>query len=214
MGLFIILAIIVCIYWIFCSDGLFNYLKTMDEYNKKTQDYIKRGRINKDSLFQREYCESDLRTVLRGIREFVLVNLFCNFLGFTAICIIVFILGTTLLKKPYDYSFDINSLKDTVTIEGRIYWRRGYIEENMNYFFLRDYSYGEKMGHIPADKTYIRYSDDENPHIRVYKEKTCAPDWLYTFVPVSWFSTDEVIRYELVVPSDSVIEDTYEIDME
>lgn len=214
MGLFIITAIIIFVYLIFCSDGLFNYLKTMDEYNEKMQEYIKRGRINRDSLFQREYCESDLRTVLNGIGEFVLMNLLYDFLSGMAILILTFVLGIILPKNPYDYSFDINSLKDTTTIEGRIYGRRGYIEENVNYFFLRNYSYGEKMGHIPADKTYIRYSDEENPHIHVYKKKTCAPDWLYMLVPVSWFSADEVIRYELVVPNGSVIEDTYEIDME
>lgn len=214
MGLFIIIAICIFVYWLFCPDGLLDYFRTMDEYNKQIIENIKRGRINYDLFFTREYCESDLRTVLKGIGEFIIMNLFFNFLSGMIILILAFLLVIALPTKPYDYSFAINSLKDSSEIEGRIYGRRGYIEENMSYFFLRDDEFGERMGRIPADKTYIQYNDEANPHVTVYKEKTNSPDWLNKLLPISMFCDDKVIRYEIVVPSGSVIEDTYEIDME
>lgn len=214
MGLFIVFAIIICMYFIFCSGGLVDYFKTMDEYNKEIYKNIKYGRINRDLFFEREYSKKDLRTIPRGICVFIFFNIAFNIMNFFAVFFVTLFLSFALPMEPYDYSFDINSLKDTTTIEGRIYGRRGYIEEDMSYFFLRDDSYGERMGHIPADKTYIQYNDKVSPHITVYKEKTCAPDWLQKILPVNVFSLENVVRYELVVPSGSVIEDTYEIDME
>ncbi len=214
MGLFIIIAIIIFVYWIFCSDGLICYYKTMDEYNEEMKENIKYRRTNYDSFFHRDYSKSDLRSVYRGIFDFILINICSDLLIAFGILIITLFLSFALPAKPYNYSFDINSLKDTTTIEGRIYGRRGYIEEDMSYFFLRNDSYGERMGHIPADKTYIQYNNEEKPHISVFKEKTYAPQWLKKLLPVNLFFTENVIRYELVVPSGSVIEDTYEIDME
>lgn len=120
--------------------------------------------------------------------------------------------------EPYDYSFNIKALNDNSRIEGEFrgstFSSRGYIREELSYSYLREYGQGEKIEHIPADNTYIKYDDEIQPHITVYKER-CAPTELMKFLFFDdFFNEERVIRYELTVPTGSVQNDVYEIDME
>lgn len=41
----------------------------------------------------------------------------------------------------YSYKFNINSIKDNLVTEGHVYYRRGYINEELSYFFSRTMDY-------------------------------------------------------------------------
>lgn len=213
MILFIVFAIIGFVYFLFHpKEGLVNYLKTMDEYNNNVKEKMK--------YYSLLYSQDDFRNLHKGIRYFVLSNVGFDIVVFIIILLISTFTSDIFMKtKIYNYSFDIYSLKDSSVIEGKIrgsiYGRTGYINEKMKYFFLRDYEYGKKICYIPANKTYINYDDESNPHITVYKSKDYAEGWIYKFLfDISPLMDDQIIRYEVFVPSGSIIEDTYEIDLE
>lgn len=137
--------------------------------------------------------------------------------------LVVFIISliaiTTLPTKEQHYSFKIHALKDNLVTKGEFHGghfsTRGYIDGEMKYFFMRSMGYGDKIGYIPANKTYIKYDDDTYPHIEVYKKIPNPPEW------IDWLIGDiiddahiEVDRYVMVVPEGSVIDGVYEIDMQ
>lgn len=215
MGLCIIIAIFIFFYWIFCSDGLINYIKSIDGHNKEIQEKIEFGMINHDLMFPRTYSESDFYSVYKGLRKFIWLNIFCNFCSVLVVFIISFVVSFAWEMEPYSYSFDIYALNDQNRIEGRInrsaFSASGYINEEMSYFFIRDGKHGQIMGHIPANMTYIQYDDDVKPHITVYKEKSNIPEWAKK--TLFDFGKEMVDRYEIVAPNGSVV-NTYDIDME
>lgn len=218
MGLFIIFAICIFFYLLLGKDGLINYFKTMEEYNKDIKWNIKCGCTNYASFSYREYSEKDYRTLFRGMKSFIFWNLLLNIANITIVFILSLFASALVEMKPYDYSFDIKSLKDNSQIEGEfggsIFCTRGYIGEKLSYSYLREYEQGEKIEYIPADNTYIKYNDEIQPHITVYKEK-CAPTELMKFLFLNcFFDGERVIRYELTVPTGTVQNDVYEIDME
>lgn len=212
MGLFIIIAILISIYLMFCSDGLINYFKTMNEYNEKVMAEISREWFNFDT--HDKYSEKDLKTICKGIMNFILMNIFLNILNLAVVFAVSVLMILFLEPKHYNYSFDIKSLKDSSAIEGKIYYRGWYINEEMNYYFLRDNEYGEIMGHIPASKTYIKYDNESYPHITVFKEIPKPAEWYRKIFFDFSYLRDKTVRYELVVPSGTTIEDVYEIDLE
>ena len=218
MGLFIIFAICIFLYLLLGEDGIINYFKTMEEYNKDIKRKIDWRRTNYDVFPCREYCEKDYRNLSRGIKSFVFWNLLLNVINITIVFLISFFATALIGMEPYNYSFDIKSLKDNNQIEGEfrgtVFSTRGYIGEELSYSYLREYEQGEKIEHIPANNTYIKYDDEIQPHITVYKERI-APTELMKFMLFDEFLDGErVIRYELTVPTGTVQNDVYEIDME
>lgn len=218
MGLFIIFGICIFFYLLLEEDGTINYFKTMEEYNKDIKWNIECRRTNYNVLLSREYSEKDYRTLFRGIRDFILLNLVLNAFSIVIVVIISFFASLLVEMEPYDYSFNIKALNDNSRIEGEFrgstFSSRGYIREELSYSYLREYEQGEKIEHIPADNTYIKYDDEIQPHITVYKER-CAPTELMKFLFFEdFFNEERVIRYELTVPTGSVQNDVYEIDME
>ena len=124
----------------------------------------------------------------------------------------------------YSYKFNINSMKDNLVTEGRMYYRSGRIDGELSYFFSRTMDKGEIIGHVPADSSYIKYNDDVHPNIEVHQEKIdwekatgwkVFDPWLCLFERSKRFEYSQEKEYIITVPSDTLTEQgNYEIDME
>ena len=61
---------------------------------------------------------------------------------------------------------------------------------------------------VDADKTYIKYIDNsEAPHIQKWSEVSKSKVFNWLFCPCT-------VRYTIYLPEGSVIENTYEVDLE
>lgn len=124
----------------------------------------------------------------------------------------------------YSYKFNINSMKDNLVTEGRMYYRSGCIDGELSYFFSRTMDKGEIIGHVPADSSYIKYDDDVHPNIEVHQEKIDWDEatgwevfdpWLCLFEKSKHFEYSQEKEYIITVPSDTLTEEgNYEINME
>ena len=110
-----------------------------------------------------------------------------------------------------EVDFEVAAFKDNIATQGRTYLTRGYFEDNLYYFYLRDTSMGLKQGKMRADHTYINYTD-EKPHIEYYEERYRDDvGW------VKWFTTKEQsgggYYYKAYVPVGTV-EEEFRVDLE
>jgi hypothetical protein len=108
--------------------------------------------------------------------------------------------------------YEIYSLKDNYGVDGYIGRWHGSINSELEYAFIYEVKgKGLTVGHIPADKTYINFSEDA----------TSVTIYAYTKRPKSkflqWFfgeSTDPA-EYRIVAPKGFiVIADEYIVDLE
>lgn len=123
----------------------------------------------------------------------------------------------------YSYKFNINSMKDNLVTEGRMYYRSGHINGELSYFFSRTMDKGEIIGHVPADSSYIKYDDNVHPNIEVHQEKIDWDEatgwkvfdpWLCLFAGTDLSNKAEK-EYIITVPSNTLTEQgNYEVDME
>jgi len=117
-------------------------------------------------------------------------------------------------SEKYQWEFNINALQDNLVTEGRLYGRRGYVDGELSYFYSRTLSLGEKIEHIPANKTYVRYSDTEHPHVEVHQSCMDIPEWLSKIFFLEWMNDKHTNYYVLVVPEGTITNTgQYEIDM-
>ena len=143
---------------------------------------------------------------------FVLANMVVVFV--ISICAML-VLSFTQPELETSYSFNINALKDNLVTEGRLYGRRGYIDGELSYFFSRTMDKGEIIGHIPADKTYIRHDDTVRPRIEVYQSQIDIPEWVYKVFFIEWMNSKSTDYYVIVAPEGTIVNTgTYQIDME
>lgn len=110
-----------------------------------------------------------------------------------------------------DVDFEVVAFKDNIATQGRTYLTRGYFEDNLYYFYLRDTSMGLKQGKMRADHTYINYTDGE-PHVEYYEDRYRDDvGW------VKWFTTDERsgdgYYYKAYVPAGTV-EEEFRVNLE
>lgn len=209
MILFILIAIVILIYTIFAEDGLINSIKEMNEYNERIKSY---HRCN--------YSKKDLKSIRSVITEFIFYNIALNvFNVFIVLIISFFVICVYPKTAESEYSFGINSLQDNIVTEGKIYGRafytRGYIDGELSYFFSRTMSKGEVIGHIPANDTYIKYDNENNPCIEVHQISYDFPEWLTYMLPVEMLNNKEIDYYVIVVPEGTMTSDgIYKIDME
>lgn len=216
MGLFIIFAIIIALYTLFKENGLIDVIRNMDSYNAEIKRKIK-GCYTKYIYGEGyvKYDESDYRTVVGQIFKWIFINIGLNIVN----AIVVFCISVMLtVFYPYNadsqYSFNINALEDNLVTSGRFYGRRGTIDGELSYFFSRTMSQGEKIGHIPANQTYIIYDEKLHPNIEVHQKVQDYPDWLYKFLWIEWIGNSYVDYYVLNVPKGTISNmDNYEIDM-
>lgn len=219
MILFYILAIVFFIYSIFAPGCLIEYMKSRDEHNKEIEKKIKYGRINYDSLFGRMYNKSDYRNRIKDISDWLAINIAFDILSIMAIFFLSLIISFFFKYQSYDYSFNINSLKDKVVTQGRLHGGmfavRGTVDGEISYFYSRTMNYGEKVEHIPASKSYIKYSETDTPNIRVFKQRKEYPKWMDEVLLVNLLPNECLDHYEITVPNGTITTDgLYEINLE
>lgn len=157
--------------------------------------------------------------ILKTIGEWLCGNVVCIMLNAIVVWVcsfLVFAVFTcTGIRETTQYEFNINALQDNIVTEGTFYGRRGNVDGELSYFFSRTMVEGEKIGHIPADKTYIRYDSDERPHIEVCKSYNDYPEWVRKVFWFGTFDSEKVEHYVIVVPEGTITNTgEYTIDMQ
>ena len=196
MILFIIIAVGILLYTIFAKseDGLIWSFKQAAKYGLPFREKLKE--------------------IITWFWMNVLMNAVNALVVFGASILMLFVLCNVCPEETTQYEFNINALEDNLVTQGRWYGRRGYVDGELSYFFSRTMTSGEKIGHIPSDKTYVQYSSTERPHIEVHQSRPDIPDWLYEVFwlePFNRYSTD---YYVIVAPEGTITNSgQYEIDM-
>ena len=137
--------------------------------------------------------------------------------------IFVFIMSAIVVlccpKAESYYIFNINSLKDNLVTSGEIHGGAfcvgGTIDGEISYFFSRTTDKGETIGHIPANKSYIKYDDNKKPCIEVHQKNHKIPEIVEKLLFTNWFNGKSVDYYVIIAPNGTISTiGTYEIDME
>ena len=130
------------------------------------------------------------------------------------------LLGSLLVACGAEYEivenpvaqYEVHSLKDNYGVDGYIGRWHGSIDSELEYAYIYEVEgKGVTVGHIPADETYITFSESA----------TSVTIYAYTDRPKSkflrWFFGESTnpVEYRIVAPKDSiVIADEYIIDLE
>ena len=200
MILFIIIAIGILIYTTFKKDWLID-------------------NIRKDARYEPHKCLE----ILTDIGVWFGCNIILNIVNIFVVFVISFfvLIGVECTQPPQEseWSFEINALRDNLVTEGEfhgsIFGTTGSIDGEISYFYSRTMSKGEKIEHIPANKTYIRHSNDEHPHVEVHQSCIDIPKWMEKVFFLKMFN-DKTTDYYVIVAPEGTITNTgrYEIDME
>lgn len=196
MILFILIAIGIALYTIFADDWLIDSIKNSEETNKEVYG-----------------------SVPKIIFQWFLLNIFFNVINFIFVFIISAIVVLCCPKAESYYTFNINSLKDNLVTSGEIHGGafcvRGTIDGDISYFFSRTTDKGETIGHIPADKSYIKYDDNKKPCIEVHQKNYKIPEIIEKLLFTKWFNNKSVDYYVIIAPDGTIsTTGTYEIDMD
>ena len=219
MILFIFIAIGIALYTIFADDWLIDSIKDIEETNKEVKENIEYGRTNYNTLLRREYNKHDYKSVPKYIFQWFILNIVVNGLN----CLIVFAISIVAVsfcpKAESYYTFNINSLKDNLVTSGEIhdgaFCVRGAIDGEISYFFSRTTDKGETIGHIPADKSYIKYDDNKKTCVEVHQKNHKIPEIVEKLLFTKWCNEKSVDYYIIIVPNGTILTtETYEIDME
>ena len=108
--------------------------------------------------------------------------------------------------------YEIYSLKDNYGVDGYIGRWHGSIDSDLEYAYIYEVEgKGLTVGHIPADKTYINFSEDATSvTIYAYTERPKSKflQWIFSE------STDPA-EYRIVAPKGSIVlADEYIVDLE
>lgn len=219
MILFILIAVVIALYTIFADGWLIDSIKNIEEINKEVKDNIAHGRTNYDTFSLREYNKHDYESVPKIIFQWFVLNILFNIINFIIVFMISGIAIMCCPKAESYYTFNINSLKDNLVTSGEIHGGafcvRGTIDGEISYFFSRTTDKGETIGHIPADKSYIKYDDSKKPCIEVHQENHKIPEIVEKILFTKWLNQKSVDYYIIIAPNGTIsITGTYEIDME
>lgn len=157
--------------------------------------------------------------VPKYIFQWFVLNILFNVINFIIVFIISAIVVLCCSKAESYYTFNINSLKDNLVTSGEIqggaFYVRGTIDGEISYFFSRTTDKGETIGHIPADKSYIKYDDNKKPCIEVHQKNNKTPEIVEKLLFTKWFNYKYVDYYVIIAPNGTIsTTGTYEIDME
>lgn len=160
-------------------------------------------------------------TVSGIIIQNIVIYISISIIGLIAL-VFISIIPTCIFQTTTSGSYDFNivALEDSLTTTGsykrNIYASKGYIDTDLSYFYLYNTDKGYKNGHIPADKTYIKYDDVSNPHITVNYTTTQCPDWsVLFFFDMNDHEAQTITDYIIVVPTGTITAtNTYNIDLE
>ena len=123
-------------------------------------------------------------------------------------------LAITCPAERSHWEFNINALEDNLVTQGQYYGRRGYVDGELSYFYSRSFANGEKIGHMSADKTYIKYDNDAHPPVEVHIKRIDVSDWMYKTFFLESMNKWSTEYYVLIVPEETITNDgQYEIDM-
>lgn len=197
MILFIIISVCILLYTIFADDWLICHIKKDIKEGYKV-----------------------FRKILGNIGVWFIANIAFHALNFFACfgisIVMLFVLCNTRPVETSQWQFNINALQDNIGVEGRFrYGGRGYINDEPSYYYSRTMSKGEIIEHIPANKTYIRYSDTEKPHVEVHQKRIDIPTWMYKVFLCLEGMNEKTTDYYVIVAPEGTITNTgqYEIDM-
>lgn len=219
MILFILIAIGIELYTIFANGWLIDSIKNIKETNKEVKEKIEKNRTNYDTFTFRKYNEHDYISVKKYIFQWFALNIFFNVINFIIVFVISMIVVLYCPKAESYYTFNINSLKDNLVTSGEIYGGafcvRGTIDGEISYFFSRTTDKGETVGHIPADKSYIKYDDNKKPCIEVHQKNHKIPKVVEKLLFTKWCNDKNLDYYVIIAPNGTIsTTGTYEIDME
>ena len=151
-----------------------------------------------------------------GIGSAFFLGFFGGFIGLL-IGLLVVLFGCCMFEnmptesKVIEYNEDVKliALKDNFGVNGQGYLFSSYVKDELKYVYLyEDETRGITTNTVDADKAYIKYIDNsETPHIQKWSEvsKSAVFNWL--FCPCT-------VRYTIYLPEGTVIENTYEVDLE
>lgn len=151
-----------------------------------------------------------------GIGSAFFLGFFGGFIGFL-IGLLVVLFGCCMFEsmpaesKAIEYNEDVKliALKDNFGINGQGYLFSSYVKDELKYVYLyEDEIRGITTNSVDADKAYIKYIDNsEAPHIQKWSEVSKSRVFNWLFCPGA-------VRYTIYLPEGSVIENTYEVDLE
>lgn len=219
MILFILITIGIALYTIFADGWLIDSIKNIEETNKEVKEKIEYDRTNYDTFSFRKYNEHDYESVPKNILYWIMINIFFNMVNFIFVFIISTIVVLCCPKAESYYTFNINSLKDNLVTSGEIHGGAfcvsGTIDGEISYFFSRTTDKGETIGHIPANKSYIKYDDNKKPCIEVHQKNHKIPEIVEKLLFTKWCNDKSVDYYVIIAPNGTIsTTGTYEIDME
>lgn len=220
MILFILIAIGIALYTVFAKDWLIDNIKNIEETNKKVKENIKCCRTNFDTYPWRKYNDHDYESVPKIFFRWFVFNIIFNIINFIIIFMISGIVVMCCPKAESYYTFNINSLKDTLVTNGEIqggaFCVRGTTDGEISYFFSKTTDKGETIGHIPANKSYIKYDDNKKPCIEVHQKNHKIPEIVEKLLFTKWCNDDKSVDYYVIIAPNGTISTTgtYEIDME
>lgn len=219
MILFILIAIGIALYTIFADGWLIDSIKNIEETNKEVKENIEKDRTNYDTFTFRKYNKHDYVSVQKYIFQWFALIIFFNVINFIIVFVISMIVVLCCPKAESYYTFNINSLKDNLVTSGEIYGSafcvRGTIDGEISYFFSRATDKGETIGHIPADKSYIKYDDNKKPCIEVHQKNHKIPKVVEKLLFTEWCNDKNLDYYVIIAPNGTIsTTGTYEIDME
>lgn len=219
MILFILITIGIALYTIFADGWLIDSIKNIEETNKEVKEKIEYDRTNYDTFSFRKYNEHDYESVPKNILYWIMINIFFNMVNFIFVFIISTIVVLCCPKTESYYTFNINSLKDNLVTSGEIHGGAfcvsGTIDGEISYFFSRTTDKGETIGHIPANKSYIKYDDNKKPCIEVHQKNHKIPEIVEKLLFTKWCNDKSVDYYVIIAPNGTIsTTGTYEIDME
>ena len=151
-----------------------------------------------------------------GIGSAFFLGFFGGFIGLL-IGLLIVLFGCCIFEnmpaesKAIEYNEDVKliAIKDNFGINGRGYLFSSYVKDELKYVYLyEDEIRGITTNSVDADKAYIKYIDNsETPHIQKWSEVSKSRVFNWLFCPGT-------VRYTIYLPEGSVIENTYEVDLE
>lgn len=218
MILFILIAIGIALHTIFADGWLIDSNKCIEKDNEVIKTKIELGNTNYNTFTHRKYNKHDYESIPKNILSWFLINIMFNVVNLIFVFIISAIVVSCCPKAESYYTFNINSLKDNLVTHGESHGAfcvRGTIDGEISYFFSRTTDKGEMIGHIPANKSYIKYDDNKKPCIEVHQKNHKTSEIVENLLFTKWCNDKNVDYYVIIAPNGTIsTTGTYEIDME
>ena len=177
--------------------------------------YIVRDRISynkkkKEGVYIcKEEMPLDAGWIIIGIAGLIILGIFIELFGsFLTGGVLYHFKGNT---EEYSTSWNITAMQDNLNTHGKFYFRSGYIDTELYYYYFYSTKNGLKSSYIPAKKTYLNYTTD-NPHIERYARRWSKSwiKWLTCFDAQNYAGND--VYYKAYVPEGSV-EQSFNMDL-